>query len=56
MIVRIVNILGEFNDNSMITDSCYAVVQKDFITLESAYEIKKEFRRPEHYIIVEYFT
>ena len=41
MIVRIVNILAEMKDNSsMITETRYQIIDKDYETPDSAYRIK----------------
>ena len=55
MIVRIVNILAQINDNSMVTEDCYTIIDKDYEEAEHAYRVKEEHREPNHYIIVEYW-
>ena len=56
MIVRIVNILAQMKqDNSMITEDCYTIVDKDYEEAEHAYRTKEKYREPNHYIIVEYW-
>ena len=55
MIVRIVNILAELKDNSCITEPCYQIVEKDYETLETAYNAKEKYREPQNYIVVQYW-
>jgi hypothetical protein len=56
MIVRIVNILAELkDDNSMITESCYNVVELGLMTVELAYNLRESYRFPHNYIIVPYY-
>ena len=56
MIVRIVNILAEMKDNNrMLTESCYQIVDKDYETADSAYREKETYREPQHYIVVKYW-
>ena len=55
MIVRIVNILAEMKDGSMLTESCYQIVGMDYETPDSAFRVKEKYREPKHYIIVQYW-
>ena len=56
MIVRIINILAEMkHENSMVTEDCYKIVDKDYEEAEHAYRAKQKYREPSHYIIVEYW-
>jgi hypothetical protein len=56
MIVRIINILAEMKDNnSMITEPCYQIVDKDYETPDSAYRAKEKYRESQHYIVVQYW-
>jgi hypothetical protein len=57
MIVRIINILAEMKqDDSMVTEDCYKIVDKNYGEPEIAYKvIEEEMREPSHYIVVEYW-
>lgn len=56
MIVRRVNILAENkDDDSIIMEPCYQVIDTDYETPESAYKIKQTYRYPQHYIVVKYW-
>ncbi len=56
MIVRIVNILAEMKENDfMITEPCYQIIDKDYETPDSAYRVKETYREPKNYIIVQYW-
>jgi len=56
MIVRIVNIVAQLKDsNSMITEPCYQIVDKDYESPDSAYREKQKYREPQNYIVVQYW-
>lgn len=56
MIVRVVNILSQDkHNNSMITEDCYKIIDKDYDTAESAYRGKEKYREPQNYIVVQYW-
>lgn len=56
MIIRILSIVAELKDNEqLITEPCYQIVDKDYETPESAYNVKQKHRYPEHYIVVQYW-
>ena len=55
MIVKIFNILGEVND-TMVTESCYQIVDGDYETPDSAYRVKENYIHPNHYIVVQYWN
>lgn len=53
MIVRISKIFETF---ASLTQSCYEVIETDFISPEIAYEKMKDYRKPQSYIIVPYWS
>jgi len=55
MIVRILNILGQLTDDSLITEPCYVIVDKDYETPDSAWRVKEKYRESHHYIVVKYW-
>jgi hypothetical protein len=56
MIVRILNILSQMkSDDSLITEPCYVIVDKDYETPDSAWRVKEKYREPHHYIVVKYY-
>ena len=56
MLIRILSIVAELKDNDeLITEPCYQIVDKDYETPESAYNAKQKYRYPEHYIVVQYW-
>jgi hypothetical protein len=56
MIVRIVNIIAQSkDDNSMITEPCYQIVDKDYESPDSACRAKQKYREPQNYIVVQYW-
>jgi hypothetical protein len=56
MIVRITNVLAQMkHDDSMITEDCYTIVDKDYDEPQHAYNIKQRYREPNHYIVVKYW-
>jgi len=56
MIVRIVNIVAQLkDDNSMVTEPCYQIVDKDYESPDSAYREKQKYREPQNYIVVQYW-
>ena len=56
MIVRILNIIAEIKeDNTMITERCYNIVDENYGCLNVAYRVKENYREPSHYIVVEYW-
>lgn len=52
MIVRIVNIK---ENDLMLTEPCYQIIDKDYETPDSAYRVKQGYREPQHYIVVQYW-
>lgn len=54
MIVKICNIIGEVND-TMITESCYTIIDGDYEDPESACREKDTYKYPEHFIVVKYW-
>jgi hypothetical protein len=56
MIVRIANIVVQsINEDSMITEPCYQIVDKDYESPDSAYREKQKYREPQNYIVVQYW-
>lgn len=56
MIIRIENIISRFTDESMLTEPCYQIVEKDIKTPSEAYKIKEKYSEPQFYIVVEYWS
>ena len=54
MIVKICNIIGEVN-HTMLTESCYIIIDGDYEDPESACREKDTYKYPEHYIVVKYW-
>lgn len=56
MIVRITKTkMIQFCDESLITESCFEILEKDFFRPESAVNAKNKYSNPSQYIVVPYY-
>ena len=54
MIIKVKNIIDKKED-TIITESCYQIVEMDFKTKKEAVEKRKIYREPQFYIIQSYY-